>query len=52
MGEVKMVVYDMPICKQHIKEMRKAVSYSMVCVAITIILAFISGYAFCKVFGG
>jgi len=44
--------YDMPICKEHIKSIKAALFKFEIAVIISLVLAFISGVAFCKMIGG
>jgi|WetSurMetagenome_2_1015567.scaffolds.fasta_scaffold49414_3 hypothetical protein len=41
--------YDMPICKQHQKEMNAALSKAMVAMIVALGLSFIAGFAFCRI---
>jgi type III secretory pathway component EscV len=47
-----MPTYDMPICEYHMKQISKAVNALMISTVIAIVLAFVAGFAFCKVIGG
>lgn len=45
-------MYDMPICKQHIKIMEAELFKLKVVVVATIGYAFVSGFVLCKMIGG